>query len=166
MDLERRSPGFPMELRFVWPGKTKGRGARVLQEFYLERIRPLAAASVFETKEARGLNERAAAKILDLEARGMEPRLDGRFVICLTDGGKEMSSIEFARFLTKRAEDASRPPAFVVGGFLGLAGRILERADGLVSLSRMTFSHELARVVLLEQVYRSLTIMKGTHYAK
>jgi 23S rRNA (pseudouridine1915-N3)-methyltransferase len=166
MNLERRLSGFLMELRFIWPGKTKGPGARALQEFYLNRIRPLASANVFETKEARGLDERAAAKILDIEARGMEPRLDGSYVICLADGGKEMSSVEFARFLAKRAEDAARPPAFVAGGFLGLAGRILERADLRLSLSRMTFSHELARVVLLEQIYRSLTILKGTHYAK
>ncbi len=166
MNLERGSSGFPMELRFIWPGKTKGAGAKALQEFYLGRIRPHAACRILETREARGLDERAAAKILDIEARGIEARLDGGFVICLSDNGREMSSVEFARFLAKRAEDAARPPSFVVGGFLGLAGRILERADLRLSLSRMTFSHELARVVLLEQVYRSLTIMKGTHYAK
>ena len=155
-----------MELRFIWPGKTKAPGARALQEFYLGRLRPFASCAILETREARGLDERAAAKILDIEARGMEPRLDGSYVICLADKGKEMSSIEFARFLAKRAEEPARPPAFVAGGFLGLAGRILERADLRLSLSRMTFSHELARVVLLEQIYRSLTIMKGTHYAK
>ncbi len=166
MNLERRSSGFPMELRFIWPGKTKSPGARALQEFYLGRIRPMASASVLETREARGLDERAAAKILELEARGIEDRLDGNFVICLVDNGKEMTSVEFARFLAKRAEDSARPPAFVVGGFLGLAGRILERADARLALSRMTFSHEMARVVLLEQIYRSLTMMKGTHYAK
>jgi 23S rRNA (pseudouridine1915-N3)-methyltransferase len=155
-----------MELRFIWPGKTKSPGARALQEFYLGRIRPMASVSILETREARGLDERAAAKILEVEARGMEDRLVGNFVICLVDEGKEMTSFEFARFLAKRAEDATRAPAFIAGGFLGLAGRILERADLRLSLSRMTFSHEMARVVLLEQVYRSLTIMKGTHYAK
>jgi len=166
MNLERRSSGFPMELRLIWPGKTKSPGARALQEFYLGRIRPMASASVVETREARGLDERAAAKILEIEARGMEDRLDGNFVICLADDGREMTSAEFARFLSKRADVPSRPAAFVVGGFLGLAGRILERGDLRLSLSRMTLSHEMARIVLLEQIYRSLTIMKGTHYAK
>jgi len=166
MNLERRSSGFPMELRLIWPGKTKSPGAWALQEFYLGRIRPMASVSVVETREARGLDERAAAKILEIEARGMEDRLDGNFVICLADDGREMTSAEFARFLSKRADVPSRPAAFVVGGFLGLAGRILERADLRLSLSRMTLSHEMARVVLLEQIYRSLTIMKGTHYAK
>jgi 23S rRNA (pseudouridine1915-N3)-methyltransferase len=166
MNLDGLLSGFPMELRFIWPGKTKNPGARALQEFYLARIRPMASSSVLETREARGLTERAAAKILDVEARGLEDRLDGNFVICLADEGKEMTSVEFARFLLKRAAAPARPSAFVVGGFLGLAGRVLERADLRLSLSRMTFSHEMARVVLLEQIYRSLTIMKGTHYAK
>lgn len=155
-----------MELRFIWPGKTKNPGARALQEFYLGRIRPMASCRVLETREARGLDERAVTKILDVEARGLEDRLNGDYVVCLVDDGREMTSLEFACFLAKRAEDTARPPAFVVGGFLGLAGRIVERADLRLSLSRMTFSHEMARVVLLEQVYRSLTIMKGTHYAK
>jgi len=166
MDLDGRLPDFPMELRFIWPGKTKNPGAKTLQEFYLGRIRPMASCRVHETRETRGLEERAATKILDVEARGIEDRLDGGYVVCLVDDGKEMTSVEFARFLAKRADTPARPPAFVVGGFLGLAGRILERADLRLSLSRMTFSHEMARVVLLEQVYRSLTIMKGTHYAK
>jgi len=55
--------------------------------------------------------------------------------------------------------------AFVVGGFLGLADRVVEKADMRMSLSRMTFSHELARVLLLEQVYRALTVLGGRHYA-
>jgi 23S rRNA (pseudouridine1915-N3)-methyltransferase len=61
---------------------------------------------------------------------------------------------------------AGRPPAFVIGGFLGLADRITEGADLRLSLSRLTFSHELSRVILLEQVYRALTIIRGRHYAK
>ena len=77
-----------------------------------------------------------------------------------------MTSREFSSFLRGRAADAGKPLAFVVGGFLGLADRILERADLRLSLSRMTFSHELSRVILLEQVYRALTIIRGRHYAK
>ena len=97
---------------------------------------------------------------------GFEKHLDGAYVICLEDRGKEMTSDEFARFLRGRERESGTPLAFVVGGFLGLADRIAERADLKMSLSRMTFSHELARVVLLEQVYRALTIVGGRHYAK
>ena len=155
-----------MELKFVWPGRTRTPEIKSLQEFHLGRIRSMAACRIIESREARGMDERAAEKIKEIEARGLERHLDNDYIICLTNDGKEMSSIEFARFLEKRELEARKCLAFVVGGFLGLAGRILERADFRLSLSRMTFSHELARVVLLEQVYRSLTIVKGKHYAK
>jgi 23S rRNA (pseudouridine1915-N3)-methyltransferase len=155
-----------MRLKFLWPGKTKNPELRGLQGFYETRIRSLAAVDVIATREARGLEDKHAGKIKDLEARGLERHLDGAYVICLDDHGKEMTSGEFARWLRGREKDSGKPLAFVVGGFLGLADRIVERADMTLSLSRMTFSHELARVVLLEQVYRALTIIGGRHYAK
>jgi 23S rRNA (pseudouridine1915-N3)-methyltransferase len=155
-----------MRLRFLWPGRTKNPEFRGLQGFYEARIRSLAAVEIIETREARGLEEKHASKIMDLEARGLEKHLDGDYVICLDDHGKEMTSDEFARFLRGRDRESGRPLAFVIGGFLGLADRIRDRADLTMSLSRMTFSHELARVVLLEQVYRALTVVGGRHYAK
>jgi 23S rRNA (pseudouridine1915-N3)-methyltransferase len=155
-----------MRLRFLWPGKTKNPELRGLQGSYESRIGALAAVEIIETREARGLVEKHEAKIRDIEARGLEKHLEGAYVICLDDHGKEMTSDELARFLRARERDSGRPLAFVVGGFLGLADRIVERADMRMSLSRMTFSHELARVMLLEQVYRALTIVGGRHYAK
>lgn len=155
-----------MRLRFLWPGKTKSPEFRGLQALYEARIRSFAGCEVIETREARGLEEKYAAKIKDLEARGLEKHLEGAYVICLEDRGKEMTSDEFAAFLGRWGTDSGRPLAFVVGGFLGLADRIVERADMRIALSRLTFSHELARIVLLEQVYRALTVLGGRHYAK
>ena len=77
-----------------------------------------------------------------------------------------MSSTEFARFFERRAAQGTRSVAFLVGGFLGLAPRLLERADLKLSLSPMTFSHELCRIMLLEQIYRAFSLMKGSSYAK
>jgi len=155
-----------MRLRFLWPGRTKGPEFRGLQAFYETRLRSLAACEVIETREARGLEEKHAGKIKDIEARGLEKHLEGSYVICLDDRGKEMTSDELAAFLRRRATDPGKPLAFVVGGFLGLADRIVEKADMRLALSRLTFSHELARVMLLEQVYRALTVIGGRHYAK
>lgn len=155
-----------MRLIFLWPGKTKSPELRDLQDFFAARIRGFAACDIMATREARGLEEKFADKIKDLEARGLEKHLDGAYVISLEAGGKEMTSHEFACFLRGRERDSGKPLAFVVGGFLGLADRIVEKADMRLSLSRMTFSHELARVLLLEQVYRALTIIGGRQYAK
>lgn len=154
-----------MKLKILWPGKTKSRELRMLQEFYLERIRFFEPCEVIETKEAKGIEEKHEQKIKDVEARNMEKHLGEDYIICLAQGGQEMTSLEFARFLEK-CSASSRTVTFICGGFLGLAERILKRANTLLSLSKMTFSHELSRVILLEQIYRALTIKKGIHYAK
>ena len=155
-----------MRLKFLWPGRTKSPELRGLLGFYEARIRPFASCEIVETRQARGIDESQAGRIKDLEAASFGKHLDGAYLICLDDRGKEMTSDEFARFLRARERESGRPAVFVVGGFLGLADAVLERADMRLSLSRMTFSHELARVLLLEQVYRALTIIGGRHYAK
>jgi 23S rRNA (pseudouridine1915-N3)-methyltransferase len=155
-----------MNLKVIWPGQTRNREIRSLEEYYLKKINRLAKCSLIQSKEAKGIDEKFAARIKEIEAFELEKHLKDDYIICLFDEGKEMTSREFARFLEKVALGSGRAVAFVLGGFLGLDERIFKRADFLLSLSRMTFSHELSRVVLLEQVYRSLTILKGKHYAK
>jgi 23S rRNA (pseudouridine1915-N3)-methyltransferase len=154
-----------MNLKILWPGKTKNGDFRRLQGFYLERIQQLANCHLTETKEAKGIEEKFGDRIKEIEAQALEKYLKDDYIICLSDDGQEMSSFDFALFLEKCGA-SSRPITFVVGGFLGLADRILKKADFLLSLSKMTFSHELSRVVLLEQLYRSLTILRGKPYAK
>ena len=155
-----------MRLRILWPGKTKNREIMNLQEHYLERINHLVPCELVQTKEARGIEEKFFDKIKEIEAKGLEKHFKDDYIICLFDGGKEMSSPDFARFLKEQGSSSTRGISFVVGGFLGLSERILKRADFLLSLSKMTFSHELSRIVLLEQIYRALNLLRGRQYAK
>lgn len=155
-----------MNVKLLWPGKMKNAVLRDLQEHYLKRIRELAPCQIIETAAARGLEERFGEKIKEIEARGLEKHFKDDYIVCLFDEGQEMSSQEFARFFERCSAGSARTVTFVVGGFLGLARRILEQADFRLSLSKMTFSHELARIILMEQIYRSLSIMKGRQYAK
>ena len=155
-----------MRLKILWPGKTRNKEIGRLEEFYLRRINQLEKCELIETKEARGIEERFAEKIMKIEAQGLEKHIGDDYIICLSDKGKEMSSEEFARYLEERASLTPRVVTFVVGGFLGLEERFLKKAHFLLSLSRMTFSHELVRLLLLEQIYRALAIMKGSHYVK
>lgn len=155
-----------MRLKILWPGKTRNREIRSLEEFYLKRINQLETCELIQTKEARGIAEKFASRIKEIEASELEKHFSDDYIICLFDKGKEMSSLEFARFLEKLASASARVITFVVGGFLGLDERILKEADFLLSLSRMTFSHELSRLLLLEQLYRSLAVMRGRQYVK
>ena len=155
-----------MKIRLLWPGKTKNVALRDLEEFYLNRIRGLIPCEAVATPGARGLDDRRAETVREIEARGLEKHIKDDYIVCLFDDGREMSSKEFARFFERRAAESARTVTFVVGGCAGLARRILDRADAQLSLSRMTFSHELCRIVLMEQIYRSISIMKGRPYAK
>ncbi len=132
----------------------------------MRKINQLAPCELIQTREAKGIPEKFAKRIKEIEASGLEKNIKDDYIICLFDKGEEMNSIDFARFLEKIALNSSRVITFVVGGFLGLEERILKRADFVLSLSRMTFSHELSRIMILEQIYRSLATIKGRHYAK
>jgi 23S rRNA (pseudouridine1915-N3)-methyltransferase len=155
-----------MRIRILWPGKTRNRDIKNLQQFYLGRINQMEKCELIETKTAKGISEKFAQKIMDIEAAELEKHFKNDYIICLFHEGKEMSSVELARFLKKCSASSARAITFVVGGFLGLEERILKKADTLLSLSQMTFSHELSRIMLLEQIYRSLMIIKGRQYAK
>lgn len=130
------------------------------------RINQLEKCEVIETKTAKNLPEKFAQKIKEVEAVELEKHFKNDYIICLFHEGKEMNSVELARFLKNVSARSARAITFIVGGFLGLEERILKKADTLLSLSQMTFSHELSRIMLLEQIYRSLMIIKGRQYAK
>jgi 23S rRNA (pseudouridine1915-N3)-methyltransferase len=155
-----------MQIKLLWPGRAKLPGVADLQGHYLKRIGDLMPVRLVETPTARGLPEKASEKIMEIEAAGLEKQIKDDYIVTLFDRGREMSSMELARFFEGRAATGTRSVAFLVGGFLGLAPRLLERADLRLALSRMTYSHELCRLVLMEQIYRAVSLMKGRSYAK
>ena len=91
---------------------------------------------------------------------------DGSFVIALAIEGKMMSSEELAQKMDRLAVEGTSQITFIIGGSLGLSRKVLERADFLLSFSKMTFPHQLMRVILLEQIYRSYRIITGQPYHK
>jgi len=90
---------------------------------------------------------------------------DGDIVVCLCIDGKQMDSVQLSRKLTE-LNDTSRRVVFVIGGSLGLSAQVVARANLRLSFSPMTFPHQLARIMLLEQTYRALKIGAGERYHK
>lgn len=153
-----------MQLRVVWVGKTRNAHLRSLCDDYLERMRHLVPCRVVEVRDVaqgRGLDLRAreGAKI----ARVLP---DGARIVTLDADGKELSSDGFARWLADEQNRGTREIAFVLGGPEGLHEAIRGRADWRFSLGRLTWTHEIARVLLLEQIYRAFTILRGIPYHK
>lgn len=87
-------------------------------------------------------------------------------MVCLDEHAKALDSATFSKAIEKWSESGARPITFLIGGSWGLAERVKQRADISLSLSPLTMPHALARIVLLEQLYRALTILKGKEYHK
>lgn len=139
--------------------------ARAAVADYLERIGRYAAAARVDVKAARGDGEEAAReegeRILRAARIGPRDRL-----VALTPLGEGLDSAAWARMVESWAGDGAARVVFAVGGAGGLAPAVLEAAERRVSLGPQTLSHELAQVVLCEQLYRAWTIVRGEPYHK
>lgn len=143
-----------MKIKIAWIGRTKERSIQDLTDEYLKRISRYA--------EVEGLSLKDEDQVLGL-ARGSRNQPKG-FLIVLDSRGKQFSSEEFAQFLRKKEESSSQPLLFAIGGADGFGEETRAAAGLALSLGKFTMPHELARVVLLEQVYRACTILAGHPY--
>jgi 23S rRNA (pseudouridine1915-N3)-methyltransferase len=153
-----------MRLHFVWTGKTKDRRCAALVEDYLGRVGRFAACDLSELKEAAAADEKRVVLLESSKLLAAVERDD--FVVLLDEGGREFTSVELADFIAARQQGGTKRLAFVVGGFAGVGAEVKRRAQLKLALSRLTLTHELARVLLTEQVYRAFTLLAGLPYHK
>lgn len=154
------------KLHFLWVGETKNGALSQLERDYLERIGRFFPSSVI-TVPADKNRSRSTGEIRDAESRRLlEAVPDGATLVVLDERGKHLTSKEFASWLDERLQSNPHGVAFVTGGDLGLSAEIRKRAAKVLALSMMTLPHEMARVILLEQVYRSCTLVRGIRYHK
>jgi 23S rRNA (pseudouridine1915-N3)-methyltransferase len=146
-----------VRIKVAWVGKTKTAAIQTLTENYLERISRYAEIASLALKD-----EAAVLSLARGERRG-ERSKDRHKLILLDSPGKQLSSEELARFL-EREQMGAVPLLFAVGGADGFSDQARRQAAFVLSLGRMTLPHELARVVLLEQLYRAFTILKNHPY--
>ena len=154
-----------MVLYLVAVGRVRDAAFSAACDEYITRIRRTQRLELKEVREA-GRRARDASTVLRLEGDALlEAIPEGSRPFALTRGGRGYTSEQFARQLSAWQHDA-RDVALIIGGAHGLDQRVLDRAEGTLSLSRLTMPHELSRVVLTEQLYRALTILRGEPYHK
>jgi 23S rRNA (pseudouridine1915-N3)-methyltransferase len=152
-----------MKIRLVFVGRTGQGEADRLTADYLRRIRRVCPVVLTEIKPATGRAMRGASRA-ERESRAALGAIGEREAVVVLDrSGRMMSSEEFARWL-ERLLATRAAVAFVVGGAEGLTEEVRRRADHLISLSKLTLPHGLARTVLAEQIYRALSIAGGSPY--
>ncbi len=145
-----------MKIKIAWIGKTKEPAIAALTEEYLKRI------SRYVPSEGVTLRDEAA--LLELCGRGVGKATVKSTLILMDSRGKEFSSEQFAKFLADYQDRNPLPLVFAIGGADGFSNAARAAAQHMLSLGKMTLAHELARVVLLEQLYRAFTILKGHPY--
>ncbi len=152
-----------MRIRFIWPGKTKDEHLRALVNEYLKRLQRFVRCEVIETREVRGSDRSSVEKE---SRRILEAIPTGSVAILLDVKGREWSSQELADEVQRWENDSIKEIAIVIGGQDGVSSDVAARAQQCWRLSRLTLTHEMARVVAVEQLYRAYTINRGLPYQK
>ncbi len=150
-----------MKFRFVWIGKTRDKNWRALQDEYLARLSHFVRCEITEIKDG------SAHEGKEIEGKRILENVNQSQFVCLLDvQGRSVSSHGLAEEIEKWQNRGLKEIVFVIGGAGGVSEEVARRADFSLSLSLLTLTHEAARVVLLEQLYRSYTIIKGFPYQK
>lgn len=154
-----------MEFILITIGKTKIDYVVAGIKEYLNRLKryiPFSLVELADIKSAKGVSENIQKQ--KEGAMILEKISPSDFVILLDEKGREYTSVEFANYLQKLMSIGRKAIVFVVGGPYGFSEDVYNRADAKLSLSRMTFNHEMIRLFFIEQVYRGMTILRGEPY--
>lgn len=143
-----------MKLTVAWIGKTRSSSVQALTEDYLKRLRQYAEAEGVSLKD-----EKALLAFCQQPRKGLRRRL-----VLLDARGRELSSNQLADFIRRHQEESRAPLVFGIGPADGFTPAMVAEADWLLCLSKMTLAHELARIVVLEQLYRAFTILNRHPY--
>lgn len=156
---------FSMKIALIVVGRTTDKRITALIDEYADRLRhyiPFEIEVIPDLKNTKSLSpEQQKTREAELIRRVLR---DGDHLVLLDEGGKEMRSVEFAAYIEQKQAQVARRLVFVVGGPYGFAPEIYAMARDKVSLSRMTFSHQMVRLFFVEQLYRAQTILRGEPY--
>ncbi len=155
-----------MKIRIIIVGKTTNAHYQALCDDYISRIGHYQPAELCSIKPERILQQRPEEICRREGARMLASVSPSDYCVALDSRGEGMNSAAFAQFLQRQMAAGSRTLVFCIGGPHGLGAQVIERANQRLSLSAMTFAHELALTVFLEQLYRGFSILRNEKYHK
>lgn len=154
-----------MKLRLIVTGRTATRYLDDGIQHYLERIKHYQPFELKVMPDVKNAARMDPARLKEAECRAVLDQLaPGEWVVLLDERGKLLTSRDFAAEIERLATTVRRDVTWVIGGAWGFSQAMYERADAMLSLSKMTFSHEMVRLFFVEQVYRAMTIIRGQSY--
>lgn len=154
-----------MKISLITVGKTDVKWVKEGLEEYVSRLSRYVPFSLIEIPQMKVAPSMPQEKVKEIEGEAVLKRIKpSDEVILLDERGKMFSSQEFASLLEGRMAHGSRDMVFVIGGAFGFSEKVYERASSLMSLSKMTFTHQMVRTIFAEQLYRAFTIIRGEPY--
>ena len=154
-----------MKITLLTVGKTDKDWVKQGMDIYVSRLKHYIPFSITEIPELKNVSalsrEQIKAKEGELILKNVKPADN---LVLLDERGKEYSSVEFAKILQDKINYEGKDIVFVIGGAYGFSEDVYRRANSKMSLSRMTFSHQMVRAIFAEQLYRAFTIIKGEPY--
>lgn len=154
-----------MKILFLMIGKTVDKRLTTLIDEYAERVKHYMPFDMEVIPELKNTKALSTEQQKEKEGELLQKQLrDGDYIVLLDEGGKELRSIEFAVYLEKKQSQVARRLVFVVGGPYGFSPTLYKLAKEKISLSKMTFSHQMIRLFFVEQLYRAMTILRGEPY--
>lgn len=152
-----------MKIRLICIGKTADKKIQSLMEDYLKRLKHYAKFSIEIIEYKKKKNDPNALRISEGEVI-LEKISSQTTLILLDELGDSFSSVKFSAFLQKRLNHSLHEIVFIIGGAYGFSEKVYERANYKIALSKMTFTHQMVRLIFIEQLYRAFTIIKGEKY--
>jgi len=154
-----------MKVLLLMIGKTNQENLQQLIQDYMNRIQHYINFETAIIPELKYTKNLPVAEQKEREADLILKQIDNQDnIVLLDEKGKQYSSVAFAEFVDKKMNSSIKRMVFVVGGPFGFSKRIYERANGMISMSPMTFSHQMIRLIFTEQLYRAMTIIRGENY--
>ena len=159
-----------MNISIITVGKLKEKYLKMAVDEYSKRLSRYCKLEVIELQDEKtpeNASEKEEELIKEKEGRAILSKIkDNAYVVALDLKGKELTSVELSEFISDCGLRGNSNIVFVIGGSLGISKEVLKRADYKLCFSKMTFPHQLFRVMLLEQIYRSFRIMNNEPYHK
>ncbi len=153
-----------MKIELIWVGKTKENYVKDGVEIFMNRIKHFSDFSIVEIPDIKNPKNYKPEQLKVKEGEQILKHTNGNTFILLDEKGKSFSSVLFAKYLENFEIRSTRKIQFVIGGAFGFSKEVYSKANGKISLSAMTFSHQMIRLFFVEQIYRAYSILNNLPY--
>jgi 23S rRNA (pseudouridine1915-N3)-methyltransferase len=153
-----------MKIRLLVVGKTKEKEIQSGINDYLKRLTRYTNFQMEIIPDVKVSKKMSSGEVKNLEGKEILKRLDKDVLILLDEKGKEFTSVGFAKWIENQQMNSTKQLTFLIGGAHGFSEEVYQRATSKIALSKMTFTHQMIRLIFIEQLYRAFTIIKGEKY--